>query len=91
MAGGLPLAAKAGRGLISGCRESRVTRTRRRWSACSAAGEGGGRTLGSLDGVGRRWYPTPGPVAQLVEQETFNLTVRGSSPRGLTVKKSKIR
>ena len=39
-----------------------------------------------LDEVGGGWYPRPGPVAQLVEQETFNLTVRGSSPRGLTEK-----
>jgi hypothetical protein len=43
----------------------------------------------SLDGLRRRWYSTPGPVAQLVEQETFNLTVRGSSPRGLTEISSK--
>ena len=42
----------------------------------------------SLDAQGRRCYPTPGPVAQLVEQRTFNPTVRGSSPRGLTVKSS---
>jgi hypothetical protein len=37
-----------------------------------------------VDMIWRRWYPTPGPVAQLVEQRTFNPTVRGSSPRGLT-------
>ena len=41
-----------------------------------------------LDGAPGRCYPTPGPVAQLVEQETFNLTVRGSSPRGLTARRS---
>ena len=38
-----------------------------------------------LDSARAEWYPTPGPVAQLVEQRTFNPTVRGSSPRGLTV------
>ena len=40
---------------------------------------------GSVDGGGGRWYPTSGPVAQSVEQETFNLTVQGSSPCGLTI------
>lgn len=48
---------------------------------------GGGRSARAgerLDGARGRWYSTRGPVAQLVEQETFNLTVRGSSPRGLT-------
>ena len=39
-----------------------------------------------LDSARAGWYLTPGPVAQLVEQRTFNPTVRGSSPRGLTEK-----
>ncbi len=37
-----------------------------------------------LDEAGGGWYLPAGPVAQLVEQRTFNPTVRGSSPRGLT-------
>lgn len=39
-----------------------------------------------LDSARAGWYSTLGPVAQLVEQRTFNPTVRGSSPRGLTEK-----